>query len=63
MREQQIGWLHCVHFAALAAAIVIGLTLWALVAVRRADGDMLQLSRFSLVLAATLIVSPVVWDH
>lgn len=47
----------------IAAAVVIGLTLWALVAVRRADGAVVHLERFSLVLAATLIVSPIVWDH
>jgi hypothetical protein len=42
---------------------VAGLTLWALAAVRRAEGRIVQLRRFSLVLAATLIVSPIVWDH
>lgn len=47
----------------IAATVVIGLTLWALVAVRRADGALVHLGRFSLVLAATLIVSPIVWDH
>jgi hypothetical protein len=47
----------------IGATVVIGLTLWALVAVRRADGAVVHLGRFSLVLAATLIVSPIVWDH
>jgi glycosyl transferase family 87 len=47
----------------LVAAVVILLTLWALVAVRRADSAVAHLGRFSLVLAATLIVSPIVWDH
>ena len=47
----------------LAAVVVVGLTLWALVVIRRADDARVQLERFSLVLAATLIVSPIVWDH
>jgi hypothetical protein len=47
----------------LAAAAVVGLTLWALVVIRREDDVSVQLERFSLVLAATLIVSPIVWDH
>ena len=47
----------------LGAAAVIGLTLWTLVAVRKAEGPAGQAGRFSLVLAATLIVSPIVWDH
>ncbi len=47
----------------LAAAVIVGLTLWALVAVRRADDAIVQFERFALVLAATLIVSPIVWDH
>jgi hypothetical protein len=45
------------------AAIVIGLTLWALATARREDGAMVQVVRVSLVVAATLIVSPIVWDH
>jgi hypothetical protein len=52
--------------AQLASVTVIGLTLWALwrsLAVRRADDPMVQLERFSLALVATLIVSPIVWDH
>ena len=52
------------RFAAyLATLVIVGLTFWALVSIRRADGAMVQLRRFSLVLAATLIVSPIVWDH
>lgn len=47
----------------IATAIVGGLTIWALVSVRRAEGAMAHLQRLSLVLAATLIVSPIVWDH
>ena len=46
-----------------AAAIVVGLTLWALFTVRREEGTLEQLGRFSLVLVATLIVSPIAWDH
>ncbi|MEO5740967.1 MAG: glycosyltransferase family 87 protein [Vicinamibacterales bacterium] len=49
--------------SSLAILLVVGLTFRALVSVRRADGAMVQLRRFSLVLAATLIVSPIVWDH
>ena len=49
--------------AYLATLVVIGLTFRALVAIRRADGAMVQLWRFSLALTATLIVSPIVWDH
>jgi hypothetical protein len=49
--------------AYLATLAIVGLTLWALLSIRRAHGEMVQLRRFSLVLAATLIVSPIVWDH
>jgi hypothetical protein len=47
----------------LGSAIVVGLTLWALVTVRRKEGETAQAARFSLVVAATLLVSPIVWDH
>ena len=47
----------------LGSAIVIGLTLWALVTVRRKEGEAAQAGRFALAVAATLIVSPIVWDH
>ena len=47
----------------LGAAIVIGLTLWALATVRRPEGARERLVPLSLVLAATLIVWPIVWDH
>jgi hypothetical protein len=49
--------------ANLTTLIIIGLTFLALVSIRRAGGAMVQLRRFSLVLAATLMVSPIVWDH
>ncbi len=50
----------------LAVATVIGLTLWALWRSLTFAGPMIamvQLERFSLALVATLIVSPIVWDH
>jgi Glycosyltransferase family 87 len=47
----------------VASAVVIAVTLWALWSVRRVEGAMTQPGRFSLVLTATLIVSPIVWDH
>lgn len=47
----------------LSTLVVAGLTLWGLASIRRAEGAMVQLPRFSLVLAATLMVSPIVWDH
>jgi hypothetical protein len=47
----------------LVTLIIVGLTFRALVSIRRLDGEMVQLRRFSLVLAATLILSPIVWDH
>ena len=49
--------------SSLAAIGIITLTLRALVLVRRADGSVAQAGRFSLVLAATLMLSPIVWDH
>jgi len=49
--------------AYLVTLAVVGVTFWMLVSIRRADGAMVQPGRFSLVLAATLMVSPIVWDH
>lgn len=49
--------------AYLATLVIIGMTFKALISIRRTEGTMVQLRRFSLVLAATLIVSPIVWDH
>jgi hypothetical protein len=46
-----------------AAAAVAGLTLWTLIRIRRARSAAVQADRFALVLTATLIVSPIVWDH
>ena len=47
----------------LTTLVIVALTLRALASIRRADGVIVQLRRFSLVLAAMLIVSPIVWDH
>ena len=47
----------------LVVTAIIGVTLGALVAARRGDGAVVQLTRFSVVLSATLLVSPIVWDH
>jgi hypothetical protein len=49
--------------SSLAGITVIALTLGALVLARGADGALAQAGRFSLVLAATLMLSPIVWDH
>ena len=46
-----------------AAVAVVGLTLWALVGIRALRDADVQVQRFALVLTATLIVSPIVWDH
>ena len=49
--------------AHLATLIIVVLTFRALVSIRRLDGELVQLRRFSLVLVGTLIVSPIVSDH
>ena len=47
----------------VAVAVVTGLTVSTLWSIRRATDPMADVARMSLALAATLIVSPIVWDH
>lgn len=47
----------------IAAMAVVGLTLWTLARIRDARNTAVQVERCALVLTATLIVSPIVWDH
>jgi Glycosyltransferase family 87 len=47
----------------LGTTAVIALTLWALRPSRRSEGATEQLTAFSLAVTATLIVTPIVWDH
>ena len=49
--------------ASAIALAVVAITIRALVVVRMVKGEMIDISRLSLVLAATLIVSPLTWDH
>ena len=55
-------WVGRIISSVTTAAVAV-VTLWTLVSIRRVDGALVHLERMSLVLAATLIVSPIVWDH
>lgn len=46
-----------------AAAVVMIVTMWALLATRHAVNPVTQITRFALMVTATLLVLPVVWDH
>jgi hypothetical protein len=44
-------------------AVVAGITIRALWCIRAVEDPLVDIARISLVLTATLIVSPIVWDH